>query len=325
MNLNSMEAIASAPAKIILFGEHFVLYGNPAILAAINRRISVHAVRNNNKSINIHSSGVFVTHVLNSKNRQEKPSSSFLSPILKCVLDILAEKRQETGIDIMIESEIPFGEGLGSSAASCVATSAAIYSLFGTSSRYKICKKAALIERIIHKNSSGADCHVSTFGGIVYYNRTNGFKKIESNRKFSFAVKTTGLKHATGIMVSQVKEFKNKKNSLFMDLASQAYSICMEAKKAFLKGDQIKLGQLMTANQKILSTLGVSHPELDKIIDDCINNGALGAKITGAGGGGAVIALFPSESEFVTKKKFGIEWNVVQLDNHGVDSSIVKI
>ena len=53
-----MEAIASAPAKIILFGEHFVLYGNPAILAAINRRISVHAVRNNNKSINIHSSGV---------------------------------------------------------------------------------------------------------------------------------------------------------------------------------------------------------------------------------------------------------------------------
>jgi mevalonate kinase len=319
-----MEVIASAPAKIILFGEHFVLYGNPAILAAINRRISVRAVRNNNKSINIHSDGHFVTHILNSKNTHDS-STSFLSPILKCVLDILAEKRQDIGIDIMIESDIPFGEGLGSSAASCVATSAATYLLFGISSRDKICKKAALIESTIHKNSSGADCHVSTFGGIVYYNRKNGFRKIQSKRKFLFAVKTTGLKHATGIMVSQVKEFKDKKNSLFMNLASEAYSICIEAKKAFLKGDQTKLGRLMTANQKILSSIGVSHPEVDKIIDDCIKSGALGAKITGAGGGGAVIALFPNECKFLTTKKFDTEWSLVELDDHGVDSSFVKI
>ena len=319
-----MEVIASAPAKIILFGEHFVLYGNPAILAAINRRISVRAVRNNNKSINIHSNGHFVTHNLNAKNKHE-PSTSFLTPILNCVLDILAEKRKDTGIDIIIESDTPFGEGLGSSAASCVATSAAIYSLFGISSRDKICKKAALIERTIHKNSSGADCHVSTFGGIVYYNHKNGFRKIQSKRNFSFAVKTTGLKHATGIMVSQVKEFKDKKNSLFMNLASEAYSVCIEAKKAFLKGDQTTLGRLMTANQNILSSIGVSHPEVDKIIDDCIKGGALGAKITGAGGGGAVIALFPNECEFLTRKKFSKEWSLVELDNHGVNSRFVKI
>ena len=108
---------------------------------------------------------------------------------------------------------------------------------------------------------------------------------------------STGIRHSTGDLVSGVKKFKDKNESLFASFARQAGWICSDAVTAIASGDKEKVGRLMNDNQALLRQIGVSHEKADDLIDICKDAGALGAKITGAGGGGAVIALAASRIE----------------------------
>jgi len=321
------KAVSSAPAKIILFGEHFVVYNNPAIVAAINKRVHVDTQTNNSSRINIKSGDHSICLV--SKDHEDldlirDKHTSFLFPIFKCISYVLSEKnKSDIGIDLNIESQIPYGEGLGSSAATCVATIAALYSLFSYSNRNQIYETAKLMEQNIHKNSSGVDCYVCTFGGITSYHPDMGFSNIGPKKKFKLLVGTTGLKHSTGEVVSQVKEFREKNSSQFKDLSQSANLIYKIAINSMLEGNELELGRMFTENHKLLSTLGVSHPEIEKMIDVCLDSGALGAKLTGAGKGGAIIALLPQDNclEILSKiSKSPGEWMSVEFDYDGVIS-----
>jgi mevalonate kinase len=325
---------ASAPAKVILFGEHFVVYGGPAILAAINKRISVDArtiIHEQNKIVirsdigvagEYHNKGEFNALEGGSK------AKSVLDPLYGAIRQVLLmrneEKNNDIGIEIGISSRVPPGIGLGSSAASCVASVAAVDSLFQKNpSRQEVCKLAIESERLIHKRTSGADCYISTFGGLMqYYGNSKSFKNIETKGSLPLVIASTGIKHSTSDLVATVKRFKDTNRILFESLSKQASDICLQAFTAIESGKCDKVGELMNENQIILQQIGVSHHKVREIIDICSKAGAIGAKITGAGGGGAVIALAASKRES-TKiasrvKAAGYQSFEVEIDYNGL-------
>jgi mevalonate kinase len=297
---------ASAPAKVILFGEHFVVYGSPAILAAINKRISVEAhtiIHDENKIVIRSDIGVAGEYRNNGKfNALEGGSKAkaVLDPLYGAIRRVLLMRNKKNiGIEVGISSRVPTGIGLGSSAASCVATVAAVDSLFQkTPNRQKVCELAIESERLIHKRTSGADCYVSTFGGLMqYYSKSKSFKNIETKEPLFLVVASTGIKHSTSDLVAGVKKFKETNRTLFESLSKQASDICLQACTAIESGKYDKIGELMNENQIILQQIGISHHKVRDIIDICNKAGAIGAKMTGAGGGGAVIALAASKQE----------------------------
>ena len=316
---------ASAPAKVILFGEHFVVYGNPAILASITRRIAVDARMINENRVIIRSDIGFAGEYTDSIYRTIEggiEAKAMLDPLHRAIRQVLSSRNKKTGIEISISSSVPPGIGLGSSAAACVATVAAVSSLFQKKlSKQKICKMAIESERLIHKTSSGADCYVSTFGGLILYSKAK-FKKVQAKGPLALVIASTGVRHSTGDLVAGVKKFKDRNESLFESMMKQAASICTLARGAIASGRRDRVGELMNENQAILRQLGVSHYKADDLIDICCKAGALGAKITGAGGGGAVIALAASrqDGEKIASrvKAAGYESFEVEIDRKGL-------
>ncbi len=317
---------ASAPAKVILFGEHFVVYGSPAILASINRRIVVDARTIAENKVVIRSDiGVAGEYGSSSFKATEggMEAKATLDPLHNAITQVLVARGKKKGIEIAISSSVLPGIGLGSSAAACVATVAAVNSLFQKKpSRQKICELAIKSERLIHKNSSGADCYVSTFGGLIYYSKARGFKEIKSKGALALVIASTGVRHSTGDLVAGVKKLKDRNESLFQSLAKQAADICAQAHGAIASGKCDKLGELMNENQAVLRQIGVSHYKVDDLIDICGKAGALGAKITGAGGGGAVIALAASRQDggkiASRARAAGYESFEVEIDRKGL-------
>jgi mevalonate kinase len=299
MNKNHLVHVqASAPAKLTLFGEHFVVYGNAAILASINKRISVTLQPNVINTIRIKYAGMKLNApIINGKLHLMATSpKAFLYPILNCLSNIQNEMGSLSGLDVLIDSQVPQGEGLGSSAASCVAAAGAFYSFFFKKDKKKIFEAATRAERNIHKHSSGADCYSSTFGGLLHYNPMSGHRRFRIKKKIQFVICTTGVKHRTQNLVLRVKRIKENDPFRYMELAKRANNICIEAKRALVIGDHKKLGILLSENHELLKKLNVSHPKLEEFISICSNSGALGCKLTGAGGGGAVIALIPNHN-----------------------------
>jgi mevalonate kinase len=292
--------VASAPAKVILFGEHFVVYENPAILAAINKRIAATARILKEDKIVIKSDIGLAGVYANSKFkvlRGGTGAARSLDPIHLAIRRVLAANKKKRGIRIDVRSKVPHGIGLGSSAATCVATVAAVDSLFARHKKQWICQNAIHSEQMIHENSSGADCYVSTFGGLIKYSRGEGYTRINAKKPLSLVICNTGLTHSTGDLVAKVKKFKRDNELLFRDLTKQANEICSDALRGIELGIHERLGPLMVENQALLRQIGVSHEQAEGLIEACVNAGALGAKVTGAGGGGAVIALTSSSKE----------------------------
>ena len=321
---------ASAPAKVVLFGEHFVVYGSPAILGSIDRRIRVSARIIRPAEINIRSdfgfSASFTANKLDECGTNLSEAQKFTYPLYFATHEVISgslnAKAAKLGVEIDIHSDIPYGIGLGSSAASCVATVAAVGSLFLKRDRHWIFTRAHRAERLIHKSSSGGDCYVSTFGGLIYYVRNGKNRKIKTRRSVSLILVNTGIKHSTKALVSLVENFRKQNTSLFEDLANSATHICDQAALALAEDNPVKLGRLMSRNHRLLETLGVSTVETDNLVRYCLDSGAYGAKLTGAGGGGSVIALVPDEykTEFEYKllKKYSYQCIPVQIRSYGL-------
>ena len=327
MRLKRCQALASAPGKVVLFGEHFVIYDNPAILAAISRRVKVKVRVNSTDHININSDlGLRASYRDSTFNliKGSRQAKMILAPLYESARLVLSERRCQAGLDIDVASDLPERVGLGSSAACCVAITAAVDSLFHEPDKRWICTKAIESERLIHEDSSGADCQVSTFGGLMYFVKNEGFKRIDSDIRLPLRILNTGIKHSTRNLVILVKNFKETKRVAFKVLAMSSRSICEKAFFAIKKDDQILLGNLMNQNHLILQEIGVSNKKMDELVVASLANGALGAKITGAGGGGSIVILMPQNNKG-TRTIFGrfvndrpIESIPVKLDYDGL-------
>jgi mevalonate kinase len=323
--MKSRVSAASAPAKVILFGEHFVVYDKPALLAAIDRRTTAKTRLLEEGKVSINSDIGVSAEYSNSGfkvlkgGRHAKP---VLDPIHDAIKRAMGTRNDETGVEVVLRSKIPHGIGLGSSAASCVASIAAVSSIFDKHDKKWICDRAIESERIIHKNSSGADCYVSTFGGIMLYSKEGGFKKIEAKKPLRLVVSSTGVRHSTGALVERVRKYRESNPASFNELSHRAEEICRNALQAIEAGNIEYLGQLMIQNQRLLELIGVSHRRAENLVGLSMKAGAAGAKITGAGGGGAVIALAASNREgarvAAALRKAGYDSMLVQIDDRGL-------
>ena len=293
-----MKSIASAPGKVILFGEHFVVYGVKAILCSINKRVTVTAEKTSERKISINSK------IGKLELEPDKPISEINSPLKPFYY--LANKsieNKDSGIRIQIDSEIPLGAGLGSSSACCVAGAAAIFKLFGNISREEVLKLAIEAERTIFENTSGADCTVCTYGGIIEYDKNKGFKKIEYEPNFQLVIINSNIEHSTQSMVSKVKEFENKNTEEFSRLSDLESKLVEDVLKLVKENKIQEIGQKMNQNQKYLENIGISNKELTKMIR-IGQESSFGAKITGSGGGGCIFALTNESNLQNILKKF---------------------
>jgi len=293
-----LKSIASAPGKVILFGEHFVVYGVKAILCSINKRVTVTAEKTSERKISINSK------IGKLELEPDKPISEINSPLKPFYY--LANKsieNKDSGIRIQIDSEIPLGAGLGSSSACCVAGAAAIFKLFGNISKEEVLKLAIEAERTIFENTSGADCTVCTYGGIMEYDKNKGFKKIEHEPNFQLVIINSNMEHSTQSMVSKVKEFENKNKEEFSKLLNLESKLVEDVLKLVKENKIQEIGQKMNQNQEYLENIGISNKELTKMIK-IGQESSFGAKITGSGGGGCIFALTNESNLQNILKKF---------------------
>ena len=293
-----MKSKASAPGKVILFGEHFVVYGVKAILCSIDKRVTVTAEKTNERKISINSKiGKLDLEPGKSIFEINSPLKPFYYLANKAI------KNENSGIHIEIDSEIPLGAGLGSSSACCVAGAAAIFKLFGEISKEKILEYAIEAERTIFENTSGADCTVCTYGGIMEYDKNNGFKKIEDEPNFQLVIANSNIEHSTQSMVSNVKEFENKNKEKFSELSELESKLVEDVLKLVKENKIDEIGEKINQNQKYLEIIGICNNELTKMIK-IGQESSFGAKITGSGGGGCIFALTNESNLEKVLKKF---------------------
>jgi len=273
VSLTFEKAASSAPGKVILFGEHFVVYDKPAIVSAINLRARVEAWRYGR-------SGVWIEY----RMLVDHPST-------KAVEYILEKTGFMSGIRLKILSKIPASVGLGSSASVSVASaaSASLISL-GRIDRELVEKAALEGEKIVHINPSGIDTTIAICGGTGIYRRSRGFNPIDIPLK-KILIIDTGKTRRTGEMVNRVREFSEKNKDRFREILSREEELINDVLDAFKSLDLEKLGKLMLVNQSLLREVGVSSLEIEEAIKLALDAGAYGAKLTGAGGGGCIICL----------------------------------
>lgn len=282
---------ASAPAKAILLGEHAVIYGKPAIAIAIDKRV-VTTVQNSYEM------------TLNGKHidMEYHPHIEYFS-----------EKYNEKPIAVTSATQIPPSSGLGSSAAFCASLSLAIRMKREDSKEtFDVANDAFCAEFHAQGRASPIDTFTSTFGGGIAINANGIGKKlgdVEKNGniwhvesvkvpKMTLVVGYTGIKASTSELVNRVKQFKEK-NSFANEIIDELGTNTETGIRALTEEDFVTLGKVMSKNHRLLSVLGVSCNELNKLVE-ASEKYSYGAKLTGAGGGGSMIAL-TDQPEMVCK------------------------
>ena len=291
------QARASAPAKIILFGEHFVVYDKLAVVLAIEKRAYVTTKARSDGKIIIKSKGMKISGIFSRDGAYQPIKGGFeaenkLKPVYMVAKKILSSVDENVGLEITIDSLIPVAAGLGSSAAVAVASAASIGRLLDLSlSKENIFRIALEAEKLVHGNPSGVDPAISTYGGILTYCKSMGIKRLNVSVNLPLVVGDTRVKRVTGEMVLRVGKLRERYPLLVDKIMEAGGELAALGIKALKEGDLETLGELMNLNHGLLCALGVSSEEIEKLVHAARKAGALGAKLTGAGGGGCIIAL----------------------------------
>ena len=312
-----MKSIASAPAKIILFGEHFVVHGTKAILAAIDKRVTVTSAFTDNNIIRVNSELGTLNVPVSSPYEEVK---SEFRPFVYLANEMITSNQNVNGLEITINSDIPIGVGLGSSSACCVAATASISGLFKELSSEENLKMSIEAEKTIFPDTSGADCTVCTYGGIIEYDKINGSKKNTDASNLNLLITNSMIPHSTKRSVERVSKFKEDDEERFSQLCALETKLIDEVNIALKNKDLITLGLKMSENQKYLEEIQVSNDTLRGMIGS-LKEISLGAKITGAGDGGCVIALVKDENLDKVPALLGKdkEYFSAKIDTNGVE------
>jgi len=312
-----LKSIASAPAKIILFGEHFVVHGTKAILAAIDKRVTVTSTFTDNNTIKVNSQLGTIEVPMSSSHEEVR---SEFRPFVYLANKMFSLCKFGNGLEITIDSDIPIGVGLGSSSACCVAATASISGLFKELSSEENLKMSIEAEKTIFPDTSGADCTVCTYGGIIEYDKINGSEKNTDTSNLNLLIVNSMIPHSTKRSVEKVSKFKEDDEERFSQLCALETKLIDEVNIALKNKDLITLGLKMSENQKYLEEIQVSNDTLRDMIGS-LKEISLGAKITGAGDGGCVIALVKDENldkmpALLGKDK---EYFSAKIDTNGVE------
>jgi len=284
-----LKSIASAPGIIILFGEHFVVHGTKAILAAIDKRVTVTSTFTENKTIKVNSELGTLEIPISSSNEEAK---SEFRPFIFLASKMINSNQNVSGLEVTIDSDIPIGVGLGSYSACCVATTASISGLFNELSSEEILKMSIEAEKTIFPDTSGADCTVCTYGGMIEY---PSVEKIDNTFDLNLLIANSMIPHNTKNSVEKVNKFKENDEERFSQLCDLETKLIDEVITAMKNNDATTFGLKMSENQKYLEEIQVSNDTLRDMIS-YLKEISLGTKITGAGDGGCIIALVKDEN-----------------------------
>ncbi len=251
-----------------------------ALAAAIGKRVRVEAIP-------------WAGLVIQSGHSRKVPGPL---PVEKTIRKLYADMGAEPKVRLRITSQIPNASGLGSSASTMVAAVGAVCKLEGWNIPLDSVVEHAMVgEREIHGRPSGIDASVSALGGIILFRLGEKPKNIIVARQTKVLVILSGVRRDTGRLITKVSSLGDEYPGFFAGLCDAMSSLSQLAARKLKTGDALELGRLMTYNHAVLGRVGASTPELDKIVDICLSSGCLGAKLTGAGGGGSAIALPPRD------------------------------
>jgi mevalonate kinase len=291
-----MAVEATAPGKAILFGEHGVVYRGPAVVLAIDRRARVVASERADgrvffDALDLGFSGYFEGETYVPVYGQPWRGKN-LQPLLVSARKTMEHIGADSGMDIKVRSEIPIAAGLGSSAAICVATVASVGELLGGSlTPDEICELAYEGEKVVHGTPSGVDNNISTFGGVLRYERGVGIERFELDGALPFIIGNSKRKRSTRRLVERVRRLREREPELVDRIIEAIAQVSQDGLAALKSLDLPRVGDLMNVNHGLLASLGVSIAKLDIMVHLSRGAGAYGAKLTGAGGGGCMIAL----------------------------------
>ena len=335
---------AQAPGKIILFGEHAVVYGQPALAVPVNQ---VHA---DVEVSNIHRAGIWINapdirlHAEHSRLALDDALAAVISMVYaETGIDVIASGAKqsplthteiaasqkdaprndsEEGIEIKITSTIPLASGLGSGAAVSVAIIRALSAHLGQPfTDEQVNEIAYEVEKIHHGTPSGIDNTVVTYSKPIYFfkappsvppasggetgsspltrkmpeEQKGGIEFLNVAKPFTIIIGDTGIPAPTKESVADVRKLWEQDKRKMEMLFGVAGSLAEVARQSIEGGYPERLGPLMNENQRVLTEMGVSSPELDKLVAASLNAGASGAKLSGGGRGGNMIALSTKE------------------------------
>ncbi len=303
---DSRHVTASAPGKTILFGEHAVVYGKPAIAAAVDRRAYVDIDERNDGRTHVNIKELEISGFLNLEKGciEDTTSENNGRGILEFVVGSLIKTGTTDGVEVTINLEIPIGAGLGSSAAITVATIAAASLYNGTKlSKDEIAAYAHQVELEVQGAASTLDTTLSTYGGIIYLTKdAEEIIQLDINPEISIIIAYTSKRGNTGELVESVRLKRESHPGVIKPILNSIEAVTNGAMQALLQGDHQMIGEFMNINHGLLDALGVNTEELSKMVYEARKNGALGSKLTGAGGGGSIIAYCPGKIEEVISK-----------------------
>lgn len=312
----------SAPGKLMLFGEHAVVYGKPCIVTAVNQRMRVRIITTKDLVIELTAPEVEIknfradiTIPLN-----ELPKGARF--VFTAVKNFFKEYKVSSGLMIETKSDFSSSFGFGSSSAVTVCVVKGLTEIFGikisNKKLFDICYKTVLDVQGV---GSGFDIAAAIWGGTLYF--VGGGKKITQISKGSLPliVGYTGVKADTATLVKKVAELKKLRPKLVNSIFESIVLIVENAKKLLENGDYEELGNLANLNQGFLDALGVNTSELSSLIYATREAGAFGAKLSGAGGGDCMIAFCPNSKKIKVQnsiKKAGGTVIQIQTNAPGV-------
>lgn len=281
---------ASAPGKVILFGEHAVVYGQPALAVPVTQ------VQAEVRIDKIFSPGIRIS-ALNIQLNERLDALAASHPLAATVRNTLTalEAGSLSGVTILVRSTIPVASGLGSGAAVSVAIIRALANhLKKDLTDEQVSALAFETEKLYHGTPSGIDNTVVTYAKPVYFVKGQPIEILHVRKPFTLVIGDTGIPASTKESVRDVRVQRHKNPDRYETLFAAIGSIARTACQLIESGMPESFGPLMDENHALLRSMKVSSPELDHLVESARVAGALGAKMSGGGRGGNMIALVPA-------------------------------
>lgn len=268
--------------KVILLGEHGVVYGHPALAAPLSWGVTATALPAKTCRLEI-------TGTVKGPGKR----------LLMSAFDRVAVASGKPKVKIHLESDLPVSMGLGSSAAVSVACTRALFAAAGRNpSDAEVTRVAYQMETVFHGNPSGVDPACSAHRKLIHYWKSpraavGKVREVSSPRPIKLLVALVGPRGSTASAVAQLRARLSRWRARYQRILDQIGQLADEGESAIKRGDLQTLGDAMNINQGLLNSMQLSSPPIESMVDRLRREGALGAKLTGAGGhGGAVIGLF---------------------------------
>jgi mevalonate kinase len=293
----------SAPAKVILLGEHTSLYGNPALVAALDMRAKVSVSKRNDNEVRVTAPGLGLEDA--PAKRSERGTA-----LVKRAAELYGG-----GYDIQVESNVPLASGLGSSAAISAALVMALDAENGQDSDLHVARKgsgkvqktfsshmrvlqekAQLCESEVHSKSSGLDTAASVYGGAIRYQRGE-VERINMGDYPRLIIAHSGVQSDTAEIVEHIDRINAEDPERMKFFLDESERLVFLGQRALESGDWETLGKQMSANHKLLADMEVSSERLEELVCSAKDAGAYGAKLCGAGRGGVMAALVDENCE----------------------------